>query len=151
MEGGSPLQCSGLGNLMVRGAWWAAATVARVKHDLATTPPPPPPPLTGLNLSLIHHFQHANLNPSLMPASLHCWTPVLAPSIQLLLAKAPQAACDQATTRKYQSGPPTQASSAWNPLLIHGLNPCSDVFCSHVLLTQYLHLRVFSKLLVMID
>ena len=37
-------------------------------------------PLTRLNLSLIHHFQHANLNPSLMAAFLHRWTPVLAPS-----------------------------------------------------------------------
>ena len=34
---GSPLQCSGLGNLMDRGAWWATIhSHKRVRHDLTT-------------------------------------------------------------------------------------------------------------------
>ena len=37
---GKPLQYSCLGNLMDKGAWWAAVHgVARVRHDLATEPP----------------------------------------------------------------------------------------------------------------
>ena len=37
---GKPLQNSCLGNLMDKGAWWAAVHgVARVRHDLATEPP----------------------------------------------------------------------------------------------------------------
>ena len=80
----------------------------QVKHDVASKPPPPP--LTRLNFSLIRRFQHANPNPSLMPASLHCWTR----PFQLLLAEAPQATCDQATTRKCQRRLPTQAPPAWN-------------------------------------
>ena len=38
---GNPLQCSGLENLMNRGAWQAAVQgVARVRHDSATKAPP---------------------------------------------------------------------------------------------------------------
>ena len=38
----NPLQYSGLGNPMDRGAWWAIAHgITRVGHDLATKPPLP--------------------------------------------------------------------------------------------------------------
>ena len=38
---GNPLQYSGPGNLMDRGAWWVTVCgVARVGHDLATKLPP---------------------------------------------------------------------------------------------------------------
>ena len=38
---GNPVQDSCLGNLLDRGAWWAAVHgVARVGHDLVTKPPP---------------------------------------------------------------------------------------------------------------
>ena len=39
---GNPLQYSGLGNSIHRGAWWAIVlTVATVGYDLSTNPPPP--------------------------------------------------------------------------------------------------------------
>ena len=46
-KNGTPLQCSGLENLMERGAWQAIVhRVRRVKHDLVTKPPIHP--LVGL-------------------------------------------------------------------------------------------------------
>lgn len=119
--GGSPPQRAGLGSLTVRGACWAATTGARVKHDSATKTPPPP--LTRLNLSLIRHFQHANPNstrdariPALLKSCTQSW---------LLLAKAPQAACDQATPGKYQSRPHPSFSCL-------GFPPTRPNMCAHL-------------------